>query len=114
MNKLYSVFILPLLWIVSAPDCPADFTWKQVSGTPKSNRSLELKLTQGASEEYALELYDFNTGLVVSKKSVYFSSGDSKVVFEKVKPSTYTVYFSSASCPKKRSIKVQQEGIVVQ
>lgn len=98
---------------MSTPDCAADFTWKTVSGASKSNRALELKLTEGASEEYALELYDFNTGKVISKKSVYFSSGDSKIVFEKVKPSTYTVYFSSASCPKKRSIKVK-EGIVVQ
>ena len=113
MNRLYSVFILPFLWIVSTPDCPVNFTYKQVSGSPKSNRSLELKLTEGASEEYALELYDFNTGEVVSKKSVYFASGDSKIVFDKVKPSTYTVYFSSASCPKKRSIKVK-DGIVVQ
>lgn len=113
MNRLYSVLILPIFWIVSAPDCPVDFTWKTVSGTAKSNRSLELKLAEGASEEYALELYDFNTGNVVSKKSVYFSSGDSKIVFDKVKPSTYTIYFSSASCPKKRSIKVK-EGIVVQ
>lgn len=113
MNRLYSVIILPFLWIVSAPDCPADFTLTQVSEGSKSKRSLELKLTAGVSEEYALELYDFNTGEVVSKKSVYFSSGDSKIVFDKVKPSTYTVYFSSASCPKKRSIKIK-EGIVVQ
>jgi hypothetical protein len=113
MNRLYSVFILPFLWIMSAPDCTVDFTCKAVAGTSKSSQSLELKLTQGTSEEYALELYDFNTGEVVRKKSVYFSSGDSKIVFDKVKPSTYTVYFSSASCPKKRSIKVK-EGIVVQ
>jgi len=79
----------------------------------KSGRSLELKLTDGASEEYSLELYDLNTGKVVSRRNVFFSSGDSKVVFEKVKPSTYTVYFSSASCPKKRSVK-GKEGIVVQ
>lgn len=114
MNRLYSVIILPFLWVLPAPECATDFTCKPVSGTSKSNRSLELKLTEGASEEYKLELYDFNTGEVVSKKSVYFSSGESKIVFEKVKPSAYTVYFSSASCPKKRSIKVKQGGIVVQ
>lgn len=113
MNRLYSVFILPFLWILSAPDCPVDFTCKQVAGVSKSDRSLELKLTEGASEEYAFELYDLNVGKLVSKKSVFFSSGDSKVVFDKVKPSTYTVYFSSASCPKKRSLK-GKEGIVVQ
>lgn len=112
MNRLYSVFILPLFLVLPTPDCIVDFNYK-IEGS-ESIRSLELKLTEGVSEEYNLELYDFNTGEVVSKKSVYFSSGDSKIVFEKVKPSTYTVYFSSASCPKKRSIKVKQGGIVVQ
>lgn len=114
MNTLYSVLILPFLWMVQPPECTVDFTYNVISGASKSSSSLELKLTKGASEQYQLELYDFNTGKVVSKKSVYFSSGDSKVVFEKVKPSAYTVHFSSASCPKKRSIKVKQEGIVVQ
>lgn len=113
MNRLYSVFILPILWILPAPECPTDFTCKQVSGVSKSDRSLELKLTEGTSEEYTFELYNLNTGKLVSKKSMFFSSGDSKVVFDKVKPSTYTVYFSSVSCPKKRSIK-GKEGVVVQ
>lgn len=113
MNRLYSVFILPFLWIVSIPDCPVDFTCKPVSGASKSSHSLELKLTEGSSEQYAFELVDLNTGKMVSKKSMFFSSGDSKVVFDKVKPSTYTVYFSSASCTKKRSVK-GKEGIVVQ
>lgn len=113
MNRLYSIFFIPLVWLFSAVDCPADFTCKQTTGTSKSERSLELKLTDGVSEEYSLELYDLNTGKVVSRRNVFFSSGDSKVVFEKVKPSTYTVYFSSASCPKKRSVK-GKEGIVVQ
>lgn len=113
MNRLYSVFILPFLWIASSPDCPVDFTCKQVTGTLKSDRSLELKLTEGTSEEYTLELYDLNVGKSVSKKFVFFSSGDSKVVFDKVKPSTYTVYYSSASCPKKRALK-GKEGIVVE
>lgn len=114
MNSLYSVFLMSFFWILPGADCTTDFTWKQVAGNLKSQHSLELKLTEGVSEEYVLELYDFNTGKVVSKKSMFFSFGESKIVFEKVKPSTYTVYFSSASCPKKRSIKVQQEGIVVQ
>jgi hypothetical protein len=113
MNRLYSVIILPFLWILPAPDCTTDFSCKLVSGTQKSLRSLELKLTEGSSEEYAFELYDLASGKLVTKKSMFFSSGDSKVVFDKVKPSTYTVYFSSASCPKKRSIK-GKEGVVVQ
>lgn len=113
MNRLYSVFFLPLLWVWPTADCPADFTCKTVSGNSKLSRSLELTLSEGAAEQYTLELYDFNTGEVVSRKSVYFATGDAKIVFEKVKPSTYTVYFSSASCPKKRSIKLK-DGIVVQ
>lgn len=113
MNRLYSVFFLLLLWLLPAAHCPTDFTCKQVAGNSKSDRSLELKLTEGISEEYTLELYDLNVGKLVSKKSMFFSSGDSKIVFDKVKPSTYTVYFSSASCPKKRSVK-GKEGIVVQ
>jgi hypothetical protein len=113
MNRLYSVFFLPLVWLFPAVDCPADFSCKAVSGNGKGGRSLELTLSQGSSEQYTLELYDFNTGNIVSRKSVYFSVNESKVVFEKVKPSTYTVYFTSASCPKKRPIKVK-EGIVVQ
>lgn len=113
MNRLYSFFFIPFLWSIAIPECSVDFTYKQVSGVAKSDRSLELKLKEGASEEYTLELYDFNTGEVVSKKPVYFAPGDSKIVFDKIKPSTYTVYFSSASCPKKRSIKIEG-GIVVQ
>jgi hypothetical protein len=113
MNRLYSVIILPFLLILPTPDCQVDFTCKAVSGMSKSDHSLELKLAEGSSEEYAFELYDLNTGKLVSKKSAFFSSGDSKVVFDKVKPSTYTVYFSSASCTKKRSVK-GKEGIVVQ
>lgn len=113
MNRLYSVFILPFLWITPAPDCAVDFTCNAVSGASKSQKSLQLTLREGLSEQYSFELYDLNTGKLVSKKSVFFSHGDNKIVFDKVKPSTYIVYFSSASCTKKKSIK-GKEGIVVQ
>jgi len=112
MNRLYSVFILPFLWILPGPDCTTDFTCTVAKGTSKSTHSLELKLTEGSSEEYAFELHDLMTGKLISKKSVFFSSGNSKVVFDKVKPSTYTIYYSSANCTKKKAVKGL--GIVVE
>lgn len=113
MNILYSVIILPFLWITTPPDCTVDFTCKAVAGTAKSQKSLQLTLREGPAEQYSFELYDLNTGRLVSTKSMFFSGGENKVVFDKVKPSTYTVYFSSASCIKKKSVK-GKEGIVVQ
>lgn len=112
MNILYSVFILPFLWILPSPDCTTDFTCKAIKGTSKSDRSLELKLAEGSSEEYAFELHDLTTGKLVSKKSAFFSSGNSKVVFDKVKPSTYAIYYTSASCSQKKAVKGL--GIVVE
>lgn len=113
MNILYSAIILPFLWITAPPDCAVDFTCKAVTGTTKSQKSLQLTLQEGPAEQYSFELYDLNTGKLVSRKSMFFSGGEDKIVFDKVKPSTYTVYFSSASCTKKRSVK-GKEGIVVQ
>jgi hypothetical protein len=67
--------------------------------------SLQIELVNGESDDYTLELYDFNTGKIVATERKYFVAGDNKIVFEKVKSSTYTVYFSSVNCPKKKAFK---------
>jgi hypothetical protein len=66
----------------------------------------------GSSEQYKFELYDLNTGEIKSTKTVYFSTGDEKVVFDKVSPSTYAIYFSSTSCDKKKALPGQ--GIILE
>jgi hypothetical protein len=112
MNKIYSALVLPFILMAFNFDCKLEFECKSVQNSSKTNYSLELKLKEGLSEDYTLELYDLNTGVLVTKKKVFFSSGESKMVFENLKPSTYTVYFSSASCSKKKSLK--GTGIVLQ
>jgi len=113
MNKVYHFLLVPFLFLLFSFDCAVDFNCKAVSKAGKKDYNLEMKLKSGSvSEDYTLELYDLASGTMVDKKTVFFSPGDSKVVFENVKPSIYTVYFSSSSCSKKKSIK--GTGIVLQ
>lgn len=112
MNRIYSFVLLPFLFTTLNIDCVSDFDCKPISNVSKTDYSLELKLKEGSSDDYVFELYDLNTGNLISKKTVFFQSGESKVVFEKVKPSAYTIYFSSSNCSKKKSVK--GKGIVLQ
>jgi len=113
MNKVYHFLLVPFLFLFFSFDCAVDFNCKAVSKAGKKDYNLEMKLKAGSvSENFTLELFDLNTGSFVDKRTMFFNPGDSKVVFENVKPSTYTVYFSSASCSKKKSIK--GTGIVLQ
>lgn len=113
MNKVYHFLVVPFLLLLFSFDCAVDFDCKPVSNASKKDYSLQMKLKSGSvSEDYTFELYDLNSGTSVAKKTVFFNPGDSKVVFENVKPSIYTVYFSSASCSKKKSLK--GTGIVLQ
>lgn len=113
MNNLYHFLLVPFLSLYLIFDCAVDFDCKPVSNAGKKDYNLQMRLKSGAaSEDYSLELYDLNAGTSVAKKTVFFNAGDSKVVFENVKPSIYTVYFSSASCSKKKSLK--GTGIVLQ
>jgi hypothetical protein len=113
MNRVYLFFTLPLIFLLSAGvECQSEFEVKQNDKGKNGDYSITLKLKQGASANYELELQDLNTGKFVTKKTEYFGTGDSKVVFEGVKPSIYTVYFTSSDCPKKKSIK--GTGIVLQ
>jgi hypothetical protein len=92
-------------------DCPTEFSYKPIP-TATSGYSLELKLKEGESTDYTFELIDLQTGKSISKKKVFFSAGESRLVFESLKASTYSVYYSSSACPSKQSIK--GKGIVLQ
>jgi len=112
MNRIYSFLLVPILLLSLGVDCQVDFDCRPIVKVAKTEYSLELKLREGPPEEFLFELYDLSTGNVVSKKKAFFGEGESKVIFENVKPSTYTVYFSSTSCSKKKSIT--GKGIVLQ
>ncbi len=113
MNKVYHFLLVPFLFLLFSFDCAVDFSCKPVSNAGKKDYNLEMKLIGGSvAEDFTLELQDLASGTMVAKKTVFFNPGDSKVVFENVKPSTYTVYFSSPSCSKKKSIKGM--GIVLE
>lgn len=109
MNKVYSFLILPFLFLYTDFECQSDFDY---SLNKKDGNSIALKLKAGSSEEYSFELYDLNSGDLVAKKNVFFQSGESKVVFEKLNPATYTIYYYSSTCITKKSIK--GKGIVLQ
>lgn len=111
MNKVYSFLLLPILFLYADFDCQSDFIYDFDQTVIKGN-SITLKLKAGASEEYGFELYNLDSGDLIAKKSVFFQSGDSKVVFEKLSPATYTVYYYSSNCLTKKSIK--GKGIVLQ
>src|SRR5689334_9664704 len=105
MNRIYSVLFLPLFFTTINVECLSDFGWKATSDASKKAYSIELKMKEGSPADYTFELYDLNTGALTGKKKVFFSRDESKVVFQNIKPSTYTVYFSSSDCSKKKSLK---------
>lgn len=111
MNKVYSFLLLPFLFLYAGFECQSDFDYS-LDNKDLIGNSITLKLKAGTSEEYNFELYNLNSGDLIAKKSVYFQSGDSKVVFEKLSPATYTVYYYSSNCVTKKSIK--GKGIVLQ
>jgi hypothetical protein len=85
--------------------CQTEFQYKSVHQKDKSGYTIELTLKNGDAGDYALELHDLNTGNLVMKTETFFELGKEKIVFSKVPPSTYTIYFSSTACNKKSSIK---------
>lgn len=110
MNKIYSLVAIPILWLLPNLNCEIQFESKSVSSSP-GEYALELEMKEGSSDEYTFELYDLVSGNLVSKKKAFFGVGENKVVFEKVKPSTYSVYYYSSTCSSKKSIK--GKGIVL-
>jgi hypothetical protein len=111
MRKIYSFLLIPFLYWAMSPECAAVFECKP-SPKNQSEYSLELTLKKGDFDTYTFDLYDLNTGTVVQSRTMDFSSGDSKVVFTKVKPSTYTVSYTGSNCKVKKAI--QGKGIILQ
>jgi len=112
MKRIYSVVFLPIAVLFFQADCEGSFTCKPLQASKSGEYSLALELHDGEEDNYSLELYDLTTGDMVEKKSVYFKPGAEKVVFSGVKPSTYTVYYSSGACGQKKSIS--GKGIILQ
>jgi hypothetical protein len=110
MSKLYSFFIFPFIWLY-APECTVDF--RPIAGEKdvRGNYTIELVLEKGDAGEFQLELYDLNDGKVVNTRNEYFTTGQRKKVFENVKPSAYTIVFSSPECSKK---VIKGKGIVLE
>ncbi|MFZ2905429.1 MAG: hypothetical protein WAZ98_04425 [Cyclobacteriaceae bacterium] len=113
MNKIYFSLLLPIYFLLGAGiTCESEFVAEHSLKSKNGDYSIVLKLKKGNSARYEFELQDLNTGKFVAKKSESFIDGESKTVFDKVSPSTYTVYFTSSDCPKKKSIK--GTGIVLE
>lgn len=105
MNRVYSFFIVPFILLSPGLDCESMFLLKQSSKGKSGDYSITLKLKEGQASEFNFELHDLNTGEFVAKKTANFIPGESKVVFENVKPSVYAIYFTSSDCAKKKSLK---------
>jgi len=112
MNRIYSIIFFPVAALLFQIDCDASFTCKPLQTSESGEYLLSLELHDGVRDNYLIELYDLTTGELVEKKSVYFIPGAEKVVFRKVKPSTYLVYYSSGVCNQKKSIS--GKGIILQ
>jgi hypothetical protein len=103
------------LWILtvqSSIDCNSTFEYKTSHAKGNSRHSIELTLKDGLSDEYLFELHDLNTGSLVKSVKVFFAANQSIVVFENIPASSYTIYFSSDRCVKKKSLKGR--GIILQ
>jgi len=112
MNVIYSLVLFPLMGLFFDLDCDGTFTCKPIQSNSSNDYTLALVLNGGVADNYNLELYDLTTGDLVKKSSIYFSPGLEKVVFRQVLPSTYLVYYSTATCSQKKSIS--GKGIILQ
>jgi len=113
MNRISTLLVALSLFFFSFQEiCQTEFGYATVKLEGKSAYSIEMKLEKGSGAEYTFELFDLTTGTLVARKSTFMSQGESKVVFENIKSSTYTVYYSSSECPKKKSVK--GKGIVLE
>jgi hypothetical protein len=103
MQIIFPTLIAFNSFFFSLSTCQSDFT---VSTTSLNNsHSIFLTLNRGQLERYSFELYDINSGELVFKSDAEINTNDPVLVFKNIKPSTYTIYFSSVSCPNRRSIK---------
>lgn len=100
--------IFPALFVLSSSffslnTCQSDFNVS--TSFVNNSHSIYLTLNQGQLERYSFELYDINSGELVVKSEAEVNTKDPILVFKNIKPSTYTIYFSSVSCSNRKSIK---------
>jgi hypothetical protein len=111
MSKIYLLFCICAVSLAASPDCSPKFECHAVK-VGENEYSLEIELKSGDNTEYTFLLNDLNTGNQVSKQILSYNVGDRKVVFTKVRPSSYVVYYSTPSCPTLKAIP--GKGIILQ
>jgi hypothetical protein len=112
MNKIYSIFLLPIAFMFLDSECQEIFDFKTFKKAGEKEYSIELRLRAGGSQVYTLELHDLNTGTLIKTNRVFFNANDKKVVFNGVNPSVYMISFSSETCIKKQAIP--GKGIILE
>ncbi|HEY5692092.1 MAG TPA: hypothetical protein VIS49_11585 [Cyclobacteriaceae bacterium] len=112
MNKICLIALFPFFAFVANEDCSARFSCKPAKSQGQDGYVLSLNLEQGNAGNYDFELYDLTTGNFIEKANIYFRPGAEMMVFSGVKPSTYTIYYSSSQCGQKKSIS--GKGIILQ
>ena len=105
MSKLLLITLLCLIYSgQSVAIGPCDFEL-QYRVSQARNGSFQISLeTKGNSVFLRIKLHDLYSGLTVEEKQVQLNENDERIAFETVKPSLYVIYFSSASCPRQRTL----------
>lgn len=105
LSKLVYVIGLSTIFFVGTGfSGPCDFEiFHKVTQAQNGDFQISLE-ARGDGGFFKIQLYDLYTGQVVEEKQLALSTNNEKVIFESVKPSRYTIYVSSASCPKRKSL----------
>lgn len=103
MQSIFPVIFIFSSFYFPSDNCESNFTI--TTNAANNSYSINLALSNGRLEKYSFELYDVNTGELVIKTEADINTNDPILVFKNIKPSTYTIYFSSVSCSNRKSIK---------
>jgi hypothetical protein len=100
-----------LLFTTSYAQCSLKIDYKIES---KSNGSADVNIKSlEASKGVKIQLYDLNSGQVVSEKEVNITSAF-KPIFTNVKPSLYTLYIWLPGCNKPVVFDGEKHGILIE
>jgi hypothetical protein len=89
-------------WTRSPGPCDTDIV-QRVSQNTAGAYQLSLEARNGGGL-YKAQLYNLYSGEIVETKQIQLVENSETVVFERIKPSLYTIYISSEACPKRKSV----------
>jgi hypothetical protein len=112
LSILITILLLQILFFTaSQAQCSLRIDYK-VESKSKESSDVNVKSFEG-TKDVKLQLYDLNSGQVVSEKEITLTS-TYKTIFTNVNPSLYAIYIWLPGCKRPLVFEGEKHGILIE